>query len=66
MKFKIGQVVNYTNPQGVFWGRRKIVGHEVDQFGVDRYYIEPTDTPWYAVHEDCLSEVKLAEGQGEW
>ena len=66
MKFKVGQEVVYTNDQGVNWGRKTIVGHEVDSFGQDRYYIEPTDTPWFPVHERNLKPYVLRKGQGEW
>ena len=59
--FKVGDVVIYTNPQGVCFGKRTIVGtgpefnDEAAARGAVRYYIEPTDTPWYPVRESCLS-----------
>ena len=59
--FKVGDVVIYTNPQGVCFGKRTIVGTdpefkaEAAARGAVRYYIEPTDTPWYCVAESCLS-----------
>jgi len=56
-RFKIGDKVNYTNHNGVFFGERTITG-TTSWYGDDtRYYIEPTDTPWYPVHEDRLAEI---------
>lgn len=52
-KFKVGDVVLYTNPQGVFWGERKIVKLD-ERCNRPTYYIEPTDTPWYSVGEECF------------
>ena len=57
-KFKIGEIVNYTNGNGVHWGPRKIIGRET-WYGNDvRYYIEPTDTPWFSVAERCFCKLK--------
>jgi hypothetical protein len=69
IKPKNGDKVNYTNPQGVFWGERTIkdvfIGTDPNQFfyGQTRYYIDPTDTPWYCVGEDCLTLIKKESEQ---
>lgn len=52
-RFKIGDVVNYTNSNGVFWGKRTITG--LDYRNGPTYYIEPTDTPWFSVKESELT-----------
>ena len=55
-KFNIGDEVKYTNSNGVYLGVRKIIGREkISYSAADRgYYIDPTDTPWYAVAEERL------------
>ena len=56
-KFQIGEKVNYTNSNGVFWGERTIIGVE-SWYGDDcRYFIDPTDTPWFSVDERNLSKI---------
>lgn len=57
-KFSIGQKVLYTNENGVFWGERTITGIERITYSKSGfgYYIEPTDTPWFAVCEETLKE----------
>jgi len=54
--FRPGQLVEYTNPQGVYWGVCQIVSIE---YRTKRpcYYITPTDTPWFAVGEECFELV---------
>lgn len=52
-KFKIGDTVHYTNSQGVYWGKKKIVGFEI-RTNKPTYLIEPTDTPWFSVDETNL------------
>ena len=56
-KFHVGQVVNYTNDNGVNWGNRTIIKAEHTDYG-KAYYINPTDSPWFAVPERCFKEVK--------
>jgi len=53
-KFKTGDIVFYTNGNGVKWGKRKILSSEKISYGKNGigYYIEPTDTPWYPVPEE--------------
>ena len=57
-KFQIGQIVNFTNDNGVNWGDKIITGFEpAEKTGYgDAYRIRPTDTPWFAVPERCLTE----------
>jgi hypothetical protein len=54
-RFKVGQIVNYTNCYGVFWGARTITSIE-RRTGRPCYNITPTDTPWFAVGEECFSD----------
>lgn len=56
-KYKVGDVVIYINPNGVNWGKRTIKALD-SRAGRNTYYIEPTDTPWYSVGEECLHEIK--------
>ena len=57
-KFNIGETVNYTTRQGVFFGERTIL-NVTSWYGDDyRYFIDPTDTPWFPVAEECLSKIK--------
>ena len=55
-KFHIGQIVNYTNDYGVNWGNHTITGMETaETTGYGKaYYLQPSDTPWFAVPERCL------------
>lgn len=52
-KFKIGDTVHYTNPQGVYFGEKKVVGLE-QRTNNPTYLISPTDTPWFSVDETSL------------
>jgi hypothetical protein len=62
-KFSIGDVVNYTNPQGVDFGKRKILGIEIwEECHGDnrvRYFLSDSDTPWFPVGETCLTKILL-------
>ncbi|KVV40976.1 hypothetical protein WT83_27845 [Burkholderia territorii] len=53
-KFKVGDIVCWTNDYGVKWRGRRIV--EVDRDAKSRplYYLEPTDAPWMYVREPNL------------
>jgi hypothetical protein len=55
-KFNAGDNVLYTNDYGVFIGERKIVAVTSISYSESGYgyYLEPTDTPWYAVKEENL------------
>lgn len=55
-KYKVGDFVIFTNSYGVCFGEREIVSVE-ERTGKPCYIIKPTDTPWFAVPEDELSEV---------
>lgn len=52
-KYKVGERLNYVNGYGVEWGERTVTGID-ERSGRPCYFIEPTDTPWFAVSEDCL------------
>jgi hypothetical protein len=56
-KFKIGDVLDYINDYGVHIGRRKIAAIDDSKGWSDnepRYFLTPTDTPWYSVRARCL------------
>jgi hypothetical protein len=59
-KFKPGDVVEYVNDYGVKIGLKTIT--ELDSsIWTDpqpRYFITPTDTPWYSVKESNLKAVR--------
>jgi hypothetical protein len=66
-KFAIGDAVDYTNDNGVAWGRKTVIGLD-DRLG-PCYYIEPTDTPWFSVRERNLTphvEKPLDPNEGTW
>lgn len=59
-KFSPGDKVIYTNPQGVCWGERTILKAELwerDYGNHWRYYISDSDSPWYPVNENCLTNL---------
>ncbi len=59
-KFAVGDQVIYTNPFGVCWGIRTITGLDA-RTGKPTYFIEPTDSPWFSVSEDCLTAPDLED-----
>jgi hypothetical protein len=58
-KYKIGDLVEYTNDNGVCWGTKEIVGIEKVSYSDSGfgYYIKPTDTSWFAVKEENLRPI---------
>lgn len=58
-KFAVGETIIYINSNGVNFGERKIV-QITHCFGEHkpRYFIEPTDAPWFPVSEKTLRKVK--------
>jgi hypothetical protein len=54
-KYKAGDVVTFINDYGVVFTGFKIIGIEkwegCDEF---RYFVEPSDTPWYSHKESLL------------
>ena len=52
-KFKIGDKVNWTNSNGVKLGARTIIGLDA-RTNRPTYYLDPIDTPWFAVDEEEL------------
>lgn len=57
-KFKIGDKVIYKNSNGVVFGERVIIGLEQTK-DEPKYFIEPTDTPWFAIRESQLRLKKI-------
>lgn len=56
-KFQVGQQVKYVNGNGVYIGVRTITA-TTDLFesgGETKYYITPTDSPWFAHREDSFT-----------
>lgn len=57
-KYKPGDVVIYFNGNGIRIGERTIAGIDELFAGDDeqRYFITPTDTPWYSIRESQLKQ----------
>lgn len=53
-KYKVGDRVIFINEYGVNWGEKTITGLEMNDVRGPTYYIEPTDTPWFATNEQHL------------
>lgn len=53
-KYKVGDLVVFTNTFGVCWGIKKVVGLD-SRCDSPTYYIEPTDSPWFSTDESHLS-----------
>lgn len=53
-KFKEGDFVIWTNEYGVDLGVRQVVQVDPPDKWSNRYYLEPTDTPWMYVREKQL------------
>lgn len=55
-KFFAGDVVIFTNVNGVPWRGLTVVGTEFwEKFEERRYYYEPSASPWYSVPESSLA-----------
>ena len=56
-KFQIGDAVTFTNDYGVVFPGKTVIGVEVWSWQADeyRYFISPTDTPWFSAPERCLA-----------
>lgn len=64
-KYEIGESVIFINDNGVNWGQRTVIGRKITCYG-PAYYIQPTDTPWFAIPERNLykaNELKNKESQ---
>lgn len=53
-KFAVGDLVSYVNDYGVKFPERRIVGSELVEGREPRYFLEPTDAPWFSVRESSL------------
>lgn len=51
-KYKVGDKVEWINPNGVDLGEREIIGLEYRNGPT--YFINPTDAPWFSVAEENL------------
>lgn len=51
--FRIGQKVRVTNGYGLDIGVKTIIG--INSTG--RYFLTPTDTPWFSWHESALKAI---------
>ena len=63
-KFKVGDKVIFINGYGVNFGEREIkevrkISYSKSGYG---YILNPTDTPWFAINEECLHAVTKQEG----
>jgi hypothetical protein len=54
--FNKGDKVLYTNDNSVIIGEKTIIGTEKISYSDsgNGYYVDPTDTPWYAIKEENL------------
>ena len=57
-KYQEGDKVVFTNEFGVCWGVRTITGlcDPYTEGGEPRYFIEPTDCPWFSTAESTLTK----------
>ena len=55
--FNVGHDVHVTNGYGIYLGEKKIVGTE-ESDGKTRYFLSPSDTPWFSHSESSLSSVE--------
>lgn len=53
-KYKVGELIRWTNSNGVDLGIRKIIGFD-ERTGRPTYFLDPIDTPWFSVGEEELS-----------
>lgn len=62
-KFRVGDIVCWTNDYGVKWRGRRIISVDRDTKSRPLYYVEPTDAPWMYVREPNLAyeTMSLAE-----
>lgn len=54
-KYTVGDTVNYKNSNGVKFGKKTITGIHTEPEKEVRYFITPTDTPWFPIPESQLS-----------
>lgn len=53
-KFKVDDLVNWTNDYGVEWPARRVVGIEISSDYDVRYYVHPHDAYWFSIKEAHL------------
>ena len=56
--FRIGDAVTLTNEYGAVFAGKTVVGVEVWSWRPDeyRYFLSPTDTPWFSTPERLLDK----------
>jgi len=54
LKFKVGDIVTWTNDYGVKFPERQVVGIDFTRWGQPHYHLLPNDAPWCAVAESAL------------
>lgn len=57
-RFAPGDQVVFTNDYGVSFAGRRVVAIDDSQFAKEygpRYFVEPTDSPWFSKHERNLT-----------
>lgn len=63
-RFAVGDAVTYTNPQGVRFEGKAVIGIDEStcarESGEPCYFIAPTDTPWISFEESALSFANAA------
>jgi len=67
-RFKINDRVHYTNGNGVYIGIKTITGTEYekrDTKRILRYFITPTDTPWFSHSGEGFRKIKHKEDINE-
>lgn len=62
-RFKVGDVVCFTNDNGVKWHGKRIKEVDPHATGENRYFLEPTDTPWYSTRESFLTLEVLSRAE---
>lgn len=53
-KFKLGDLVTFINDYGVKWPEKTVVGIEERPGEEPRYFLQPTDCPWFPTRESNL------------
>jgi hypothetical protein len=67
-EFQPGDYVTFTNDNGVVFEGKRIVRRDNHWTGIDqtpRYFIEPTDAPWFSTKVTNLSRVSRPLTQAE-
>lgn len=63
--YKVGDPVLFTNEYGVKWHGCRVREIDYRATGENRYFIEPSDSPWYSTRESLLSHEVLNRAELE-